>query len=474
MTSIPAHSTGEQGWALAAEWGAGNRMNELETLLWRSERSPRQTSATALLMMLDTEPEWDRLRAAHDWAARLVPRMREHVLEPAVPVGPPAWVPDDRFDLDHHLRRLRLPAPGGQAQLLAFVEDAATAPLDRDRPLWEGTLIEGLPHGRAAYLLRVHRSLTDGLGDIPLVSLIQSRRREHTPGKPVASPRPEAIRPDPMSLALADLSRQALALPLATGRLLAAGARALTHPGPAVASALSLAVSLRRAATRPVAGSPLFDGRGGTSWRFGLLECALDDLRAAGCAAGGSVTHAYLAALLGGMRRYHERHGIEIEELPAAMPGARHGSDDQPAGGWAGSVFGAPTGIPDPADRIAAIRGITMTLRVDSTMDGIAALAPLLNRFPAAVGAAACRLSAAADMTVSHQLGAPYPTYLAGARVERVYPIAPMPGSAVTAAMLVQDGTCCIGLAMDGTVVPDPDVLVECVGAGLEEVLALG
>jgi diacylglycerol O-acyltransferase len=115
-----------------------------------------------------------------------------------------------------------------------------------------------------------------------------------------------------------------------------------------------------------------------------------------------------------------------------------------------------------------------MTLRVDSTTDGLAALAPLLNRFPAALGAAACRLAATADLTVSHRLGAPCPAYLAGAKVERVYPLGPMPGSAVTAAMLSQDGTCCLGLTMDDTAVPDPDVLVECVGAGLDEVLALG
>jgi len=436
-----------------------SRMTERETLLWRSEREP---ATTALLVILGAVPEWDRLRAAHEWATGMAPRTRERVLEPAVPVGPPAWVPDDDFDLDHHLRRVRLPAPGGRAQLIAFAEEAVPAPLDRDRPLWEGTLIEGLPDGRAAYLLRVHRSLTDGLGDIPLASLIQSRRRRRIPGKPVSSPRPEPIRPDPRSLALADLTRQALTLPLATGRLLSAGAQALTHPGPAVESALRLAVSLRRAATRPVAGSPLFHDRAGTAWRFGLLDCALDDLRAAACASGGSVTDAYLAALLGGMRRYHERHGIAIDELPAAVP----------AGGWAAPVVGAPTGITDPAERIAAIRGITMTLRVDPTTDGFATLTPLLNRLPAAVGAAASRL-AAADLTASHRLGAPYPTYLAGAQVERVYPIGPTSRSAVAAAMLVQDGACAIGLTMDGTVVPDPDVLTGCVGEGLHEVLAL-
>ncbi|WP_245665788.1 wax ester/triacylglycerol synthase domain-containing protein [Actinoplanes subtropicus] len=281
-------------------------MSELEALLWRSER-PGQTSATAVLMMLDTEPEWERLRAAHDRATRRMPRMRERVLEPAVPVGTPAWIPDDGFDLDHHLRRVRRPAPAGEAGLLAVAEDAATTPLDRDRPLWQGTLVAGLPHGRAAYLLRMHRSLAD----VPLLPALLTRGRKQTPAVPVDCPEPEASRPGPRALALADVTRQAFALPLTTGRLLAAGARALTRPGAATEDALRLVVSLRRAVSRPVAGSPLFAGRAGTSWRFGLLECARDDLRAAAAAAGGSVTDAYLAALLGGLRAYHERHGIE-------------------------------------------------------------------------------------------------------------------------------------------------------------------
>ncbi|MCU7729471.1 WS/DGAT domain-containing protein [Actinoplanes sp. KI2] len=418
------------------------RMTDLETLIWRSERQPTQSSTVALL---EGAPEWKRLRAVHERATRLIPGMRERVLEPAVPVGPPAWIPDDDFDLDRHLRRARLPAPGSPAQLLAFAEEAATAPLDRDRPLWEGTLVEGLPHGRAAYVLKAHRSLSGRPGDLP---------------------RAETIPPDARSLALADVARQALTLPLATGRLLTTGAHALTHPGAAAASTLRLAVSLRRAASTPVAGSPLFHGRTGVSWRFGLLECPLDDLRAAAHAAGGSVTDAYLAALLGGIRRYHERHGIELDEMPVSLP--------RDPGGWVGSVFAAPVGVCDLAERIASLRGITMTLRVDSAQDGLAALAPVLNRFPSGVGAAACRITAGADLSATNRIGTPRPAYLAGARVERVYPLGPVPGSAVSAAIVSQGGTCCLGLTMDGSVVPDPDVLVECVRAGLEEVLTLG
>src|SRR4029453_8994768 len=117
----------EQAWALASEWGAADRMGELEHLMWRSERHPRQSSTISVLMMLDTVPDWERLHAAHEWATKLVPRTRKRVLEPAVPVGPPAWVLDPAFDLAYHLRRVSLPAPGGMAQVLEFAQGAAMA-----------------------------------------------------------------------------------------------------------------------------------------------------------------------------------------------------------------------------------------------------------------------------------------------------------------------------------------------------------
>jgi WS/DGAT/MGAT family acyltransferase len=464
----------QQAWALATEWGGGDRMNELETFMWRSERHPQRSSTTSVIMLLDTVPDWDRLHAAHDWATKLVPRMRQRVLEPAVPVGPPAWVVDRAFDLDYHLRRVHLPPPGEMAELLAFAQGAAMSPFDRTRPLWEGTLIEGLADGKAAYLLKLHHSLTDGMGGVQLLSLVQSRTPEHTPKKPVAPPKPPEGAPDARSLAWDELTEQTRRAPSVAGRLLSAGAQALGSPNSAAAAAVRFAGSLRRTLSPPPGGgSPLFRGRTGRSWRFGVLECQLADLKAAAKAAGGSLNDAYIAALLGGMRRYHARHGVEMDELPMAMPVSLRKSDD-PMGGnkFAGAMFAAPMGIEDPEDRIATIRGIVLSLRVEPALDSFSLVMPVLNRFPSVVGAATSELAAAADMSASNFPGVPYPTYMAGARVERAFPFGPLPGVAVMAAMVSHVGTCCLGLNMDGSVIKDPSTMVDCMREGLEEVLA--
>ena len=101
-------------------------------------------------------------------------------------------------------------------------------------------------------------------------------------------------------------------------------------------------------------------------------------------------------------------------------------------------------------------------------------MAPLLNRVPSPVGSAVFELvGSAADLSASNVPGVPYPVYMAGARVERVFPFGPLPGVAVMAAMVSHDGTCCFGLNIDGDAVTDIDMLMECMHEGLLEVTSV-
>jgi hypothetical protein len=98
----PVHvTTGPTGPVAAPlEWGTAAEMNPLETAMWRGELAdPRLRSNVTLLELLDVTPGWDRLLAAHEWASRMVPRMRQRVVEPALGVGAPAWVTVDRLDM---------------------------------------------------------------------------------------------------------------------------------------------------------------------------------------------------------------------------------------------------------------------------------------------------------------------------------------------------------------------------------------
>jgi len=468
-----------QAWAAAGQWGLQGSMTELETLMWRSERHPELSSTIVALMLLDTTPEWDRLWAAHEWAVGLIRRTRERVQEPMVPVGPPVWVEDDHFELANHLRRATLDAVKEHRDdlpaLLAYAEGFALAPLNRRRPLWEAVLVEGLAGGGAAFLLKLHHSVTDGLGGIQLLSLVQSRTREHTADKPVSRAGSSAPAVNPAVLFTRQLASRVGQAPEILVRSLKFGGTVLSDPLRAGQEAVRFTASLRRMMPPPPAPpSPLLRGRKGRNWRFAVLECEFRRLRAAAKAAGGSVNDAYIAALLGGLRLYHERHGTPVESLPMAMPVSLRRGDD-PMGGnkFAGALLAGPVGVTDPMERIAVIRGIVLTLRTEPALDSFGLFAPWVNLLPSAVGAAAWRVGSAADMSASNVPGLPYASYLAGAKVERVFPFGPLPGVAIMVAMTTHAGTCCFGFNVDGDAVQDLSVLMECFGAGLDEVLAI-
>lgn len=481
MTSTPKSAPptpaelNQQAWTAAGQWGLEGSMSELETLMWRSERHPELSSTITAVMLLDSTPDWERLWAAHEWAIGLVRRTRERVQEPMLPVGPPVWVEDSSFKLENHLRRTRLDGGDDVPTLLRYAERFALAPLNRRRPLWEAVLVEGLADGRGAYLLKLHHSVTDGLGGVQLLSLVQSRTRDHTPDKPssTAGASPSGI--NPAVLASRQLASRIAQAPDMLLRSVRFGGTVLSDPLRAGEDAVRFTASLRRMMPPPPAPpSPLFTRRTGRNWRFGVLECEFKRLRAAAKAAGGSVNDAYIAALLGGLRRYHERHGSPIENLPMAMPVSLRSGDD-PMGGnkFAGAMLAGPVGVSDPVERIAVIRGTVLTLRTEPALDSFGLLAPWVNMLPSGVGAAAWRLGATADLSASNVPGLPFTSFLAGARVDRIFAFGPLPGVAIMVAMTTHAGACCIGFNIDGDAVADVSVLMDCFAEGLEEVLAI-
>jgi diacylglycerol O-acyltransferase len=466
--------TNEEAWALAAQWSSHREMSAFEALMWRIEADPRLRSPMTIVDLLDRVPDWDRLRAAHDWASRLIPRFRQRVQDPALGIGMPTWLDDADFDLDYHLQRVALPAPGTRRQLLDMAQAEAMTPFDRARPPWRAVLFEGLEGGRAAYLLKVHHSMTDGQGGVQLVGLLHSRKRAPSPEK-TAPP----ARPGEDVGAIGVLAEQIAHAPAAAIRgvrdTLDVSARLALRPWAGVKAAANFAGSLERVlAPPPAEPSPLLKARS-LSWRFDALEVSLDDLKRAGKAAGGSLNDAYIAALLGGLRRYHHELGSPVDSLPMAMPISLR-SGDHPMGGnrFAGVRFAAPTGVEDPVERIQAIHEFVLDVRDEPAIDALGFAAPLLNRLPTAVVAKwYAGQTANLDLQASNVAGLPWEAYIAGAKIERMLPFGPVPGCALMVTLLSYAGTCCIGVNMDAAAVTEPDLMMSCLQAGLDEVLAL-
>jgi diacylglycerol O-acyltransferase len=472
--SMTLPQTNEEAWSLAAQWSSQREMSAFEALMWRMEADPRLRSPMTIVDLLDSVPDWDRLRAAHDWASRLIPRFRQRVQEPALGIGTPIWLDDADFDLDYHLQRVALPSPGTQRQLLDMAQSEAMTPFDRARAPWRAVLYEGLEDGRAAYLLKVHHAMTDGQGGVQLVGLLHSRKREPSPEK-TAPP----ARPGEDVGAIGVLAEQLGHVPVAAVRgvrdAIDVSARLVRRPWAGVTAAAHFAGSLERVLAPPPSDpSPLFRSRS-LSWHFDALEVPLADLKRAGKAAGGSLNDAYVAALLGGLRRYHDRLGTPVDSLPMAMPISLR-SGDHPMGGnrFAGVRFAAPTGVEDPVERIQAIHEFVLDVRDEPAIDALGLAAPLLNRLPIAVVARwYADQTANLDLQASNVAGLPWEAYIAGAKIERMLPFGPVPGCALMVTLLSYAGTCCIGVNMDAAAVTEPDLLMSCLQDGLDEVLAL-
>lgn len=465
-------ATNAEGWAIAERWGRQPRMNELEAVMWRSENHPSYASTGIVLELLESVPDWDRFRRAHEWGTKLVPRLRERVVDPLLPLGTPAWSPDPHFDLDYHLRRARLPEPAGMAELLDLARVIGQTPMDHTRPLWSGTLVDNLQGGRAAYILQAHHSLMDGKGTIELFSSLHSNTAEPSIDKPQEGDRAVQAA-DPVALTLSDLGQGLRHAPQSAVRLLNTARSAAAAPG----DTLAFVGSLRRILSGPrhATPSPLLARQTGRRWNYGVLECELSALKAAGRSVGGSVNDAYVAALLGGIRRYHEAVDIELGDIPIAMAVSLRRPDD-PAGSnrFAGAFFGAPAGSADPAERIAAIRGAVLSVREEPALDVLGAASNVLARIPAPllsrlVPAAAPKV----DLSASNIPGLLEPVYAAGSRLDRMFIFAPLPGVAMMSTMVSYVGTCCIGINCDGDVFEDIELLWRCMQEGLDEVLAL-
>jgi WS/DGAT/MGAT family acyltransferase len=464
--------------AAGAAWSAAEQMDPFETVMWRAEADPRLRATMTIVEILDRVPDWGRLLRAHDWASRIVPRFRQRVVEPPLTLGAPAWVTDGEVDFGYHLQQIHLPAPGTLSQVLEIAQSVAMRPLDRARPLWEAVVIDGLEGGQAAYILKAHHCVSDGIGGVQLLSLLHSRSAEPMRGRPEPAAPPADTR-TPMEILAAQAARLAVEAPERAARQSTAvaelAARVLRSPARSAADAVAFASSLRRIAD-PATGdpSPLLRPRSLT-WRFEVDEVPLADLKAAAKSAGGSVNDAFLAAVLGGFRRYHEHFGVPIETMPIAMPISLRTAAD-PAGGnrFAGARFAAPVAERDPAERMRQVREFVVTARAEPAVNAAALLSPALSHLPGPVVARIlARLTSGNDAQVSNVPGIPYPVYMAGAKITRMYPFGPLPGCAAMVTLISHDGTCCIGINTDAAAVTDPALLRRSLHESIDEILAL-
>jgi diacylglycerol O-acyltransferase len=456
--------------------GLPEELSAFDQLMHRGEAHPRTRSGIMGVELLDTTPDWDRFLARFENASRKVLRLRQKVVMPTLPTAAPRWVVDPDFNLDYHVRRLRVPAPGTLREVLDLAEIAMQSPMDISRPLWTATLVEGLADGRAATMLHLSHAVTDGVGSVEMFANIYDLERDAPPAEAVPLPIPQDLSPN-------DLMREGFnRLPgsIAGGILGALGGaarvagRVVRDPVSAVGGVVDYAKSSARVMAPAAESSPLLRRRSLTT-RSEAIDIKLGDLHKASKAAGGSINDAYLAGLCGALRLYHEAKGIPVDTLPMAVP-VNLRSDADPAGGnrFVGVNIAAPIGVVDPVTRIQKVRAQMTSKREERAMDMVGAMAPVISLLPDALLETVAGSVVNSDVQASNVRVYPGDTFIAGAKILRHYGVGPLPGVAMMVVLISRAGYCTITTRYDRAAITDPALFARCLQAGFDEVLALG
>jgi diacylglycerol O-acyltransferase len=461
-------------------------MNGLDALFLYLE-SPETPMHIGSMHLFELPPDWQgdfteavrahlgaRLGLADVFTRRLAP----------MPLGiaNPAWVRASEVDLDHHVRRVRLPEPGTLAQLHDVVGSLHARLLDRERPLWEMVVIEGLASGRIGFYAKVHHAGLDGQAGVALAQAVYELVARAAPAAravadgaaPSPAPRaaPRAVRPAPGLLRVAaaglrhnagqlaglgtrlpGLLRQVAAAVLpATGD--APGARALLGGGDLLAP-------------RTVLNGAISRHRG-----FASVSVPLARVRELAQRHDASVNDVVLAACGGALRAWLQARG-ELPEatLLAAVPvSLRRSGDTQSNTQAMMSRMPLGTDVAEPLERLARVRDASR--RVKGALRDVRSAVPTefpslglpwLGNLLAAVwgrGRLADRLPPLANVLVSNVPGPPVPLYLLGARMLGYWPVSiPVHGLALNITVQSYAGSLDFGLIACRRTVPDVDVV---------------
>ena len=455
---------------------------------------------------LDGVLTFRRIRSLVNERVPLVAPFRMRMVEVPFGLQHPTLVEDPNFDLDYHVRRTSIPAPGGPDELAELVADLASRPLDRTRPLWEFHVVEGLAEGRVGIVAKVHHAIIDGVSGAQVLAAFfdlspdptprplfsgSSIRTEPIAGKSVASPdgagendrRPSVGSGWSPTALPGELDQLWKALNNLPGQIDAV-ARSIAH----TVQTVRTTGSRNREAGPDLAPLPFqapvtsVNGAISSHRRVAFASLSLADLRMASRVFGCTTNDVVLASTAGGLRKlFALRHEEPDTSLVAMVPVSVRTEAEQGALGnrVSGLLVSLATGVVDP---VARLSHISDGMRAAKAHNRSVEPELFASWAEAAFPAVATRLSRLVtnlrlfdhvappfNLIVSNVPGPGFPLYLAGARMVSMHPLGPiMEGVGLNVTVFSYLETLHVGIQGCWDLVPDVAVLA----LGMEEALA--
>jgi diacylglycerol O-acyltransferase / wax synthase len=365
--------------------------------------------------------------AGPDYVAKLLADWGKHLVahapfnqRPLMKMGLWYWVEDKEFELDYHLRHLALPQPGRIRELLAMVSRLHGNLMDRNRPLWEVYVIEGLPGGRFAIYSKIHHALVDGVtGARMMAQSLSTAPQEHKP-----------------PLWAGEFDKHPTARRRAQSKGLLQQITALARAGreilPGIGGGLMDMVRAQlqdTAQAMPFQAPPTpFNVEISGSRRFASQSYSLARLKRIGLASGATVNDVTLAICAGALRKYLEmQKALPKKPLIAMVPVSLHGETDEGGNQISLLLANLATHIKDPVKRLQSIVSSTAEAKKRlSTMPRLQKMAhgatSLSGMGPAMVTGAA-RKHPLFNVVISNVPGPRETLYLNGAQLDETYPV---------------------------------------------------
>jgi diacylglycerol O-acyltransferase / wax synthase len=400
-----------------------------------------------------------------------VPRYRQKLAVPPLETGRPLWVDDPNFNLEYHVRHTALPEPGSESQLRALAARIHSQQLDRNKPLWELWLVQGLEDGRFALISKTHHALVDGVAGVDLATVLldlgpvpQELPHEGEPWVPQPEPSAASL----AARGLRGLARTPFSL---AGRALDAATRPTTSLN-ATREAVEGLGAVTWAILNPAPDTPL-NVSIGPHRRLCFVRSELSDFRLVKNTFGGTVNDVVLSVVAGGLRRWLQSRGVSTEELElrALVPVSIRSRDEHGAlGNRIVAMRGPlPVYVEDPVARLHVVRQAMNGLKESKQALGAEVIAGLQGFAPPTILAQASRINFSTrlfNLLVTNIPGPQFPLYILGREMLDLFPVAFLPRDhALAVAIMSYNGGIDFGLLGDYDAMRDLDAF----GAMLEE-----
>jgi diacylglycerol O-acyltransferase len=456
-----------------------DRLSGLDASFLHLEHDDATHMHVASCMVFDgPPPTHDELVAHVEARLHLVPRYRQRLAFVPFGQGRPVWADDPHFNSRYHVQHHALPPPGSDEQLKHLAGRAFSQQLDRNKPLWELWLVEGLDGGRFAILGKTHHALVDGISGVDITTVLFDLSPEPTP---IAMPEhPWIPRPLPSGTQLlADALLERTTVPGELVRGLRRTLRAPRRVALRLVEDLAAVGSFTLPGVRAAPPSPL-NVHIGPHRRFTWVTEELARVKAIKNALGGTVNDVMLAAVAGALGRYLRAHEHPTSDLVlrAMIPVSVRADIERGAlGNRVAAVWaGLPVGVADPVERLALVRGEMRDLKDSHQAVGARLLTELTGFAPPTVMAQAARLQARQryfNLVVTNVPGPQFPLYVLGRRMRAIYPMVPLAQNlALGVALMSYDGSISFGLNADFDALPDLEQLALALREALDELAA--